>query len=140
MVRRVRLTLLVVTLVVLQTTVFTHLRVFGAIPDLCLVATVAIAFEEGPQRAAVFGFVSGLFLDLFWGGPLGLWALCLLVRVTRPGAGSAAMARSWWGTSLSRRSVAARLCGRPREGWKVWARCPEGFVPSRTRSATTARL
>ena len=48
---------------------------FGAIPDLCLVATVAIAFEEGPQRAAVFGFLSGLFLDLFLSSPLGLSAL-----------------------------------------------------------------
>jgi len=75
MVRRVRLVLLVVSLVVLQTTVFTHLRVFGAIPDLCLVATVAIAFEEGPERAALFGFLSGLFLDLFLSSPLGLSAL-----------------------------------------------------------------
>ena len=75
MVRRVRLVLLVVSLVVLQTTAFTHLRVFGAIPSLCLVATVAIALEEGPERAAVFGFLSGLFLDLFLSSPLGLSAL-----------------------------------------------------------------
>jgi rod shape-determining protein MreD len=75
MVRRVRLVLLVVTLVVLQTTVFTHLRVFGAIPDLLLVATVAVAFEEGPQAGAIFGFFSGLVLDLFLASPLGLSAL-----------------------------------------------------------------
>ncbi len=74
-IRRVRLALLVITLVVLQTTVFTHLRVFGAIPDLCLVATVAVAFEEGPQTGAIFGFVSGLVLDLFLASPLGLSAL-----------------------------------------------------------------
>lgn len=74
-IRRVRLVLLVVTLVVLQTSVFPHLRVFGAIPDLCLVATVAIAFEEGPQTGAIFGFVSGLVVDLFLASPLGLSAL-----------------------------------------------------------------
>lgn len=74
-IRRVRLVLLVVTLVVLQTTVFPHLRVFGAIPDLLLVATVAVAFEEGPQTGAIFGFVSGLVLDLFLASPLGLSAL-----------------------------------------------------------------
>ena len=74
-IRRVRLVLLVVTLTVLQTTVFTHLRVFGAIPDLCLVATVAVAFEEGPQTGAIFGFASGLFIDLFLATPLGLSAL-----------------------------------------------------------------
>lgn len=74
-IRRLRLVLLVVALVVLQTTVFTQLRVFGAIPDLCLVATVAVAFEEGPQTGAVFGFASGLVLDLFLASPLGLSAL-----------------------------------------------------------------
>ena len=93
MVRRVRLTLLVVSLVVLQTTVFTHLRVFGAVPDLCLVATVAIAFEEGPQRAAVFGFVSGLFLDLFLSSPLGLSALSQALVGYGVGAFQGAMIR-----------------------------------------------
>ncbi|MEX2256444.1 MAG: rod shape-determining protein MreD [Acidimicrobiia bacterium] len=74
-IRRIRLVLLVITLVVLQTAVFPHLRVFGAIPDLCLVATVAIAYEEGPQTGALFGFVSGLVVDLFLASPLGLSAL-----------------------------------------------------------------
>jgi rod shape-determining protein MreD len=75
LIRRVRLVLVVITLVVLQTTVFTHLRVFGAVPDLCLVATVAIAYEEGPQTGALFGFLSGLALDLFLASPAGLSAL-----------------------------------------------------------------
>lgn len=74
-IRRIRLVLLVITLVVLQTTVFTHLRIFGAIPDLCLVATVAIAYEEGPQTGALFGFASGLAVDLFLASPAGLSAL-----------------------------------------------------------------
>ena len=75
LIRRVRLVLVVITLVVLQTTVFPHLRVFGAIPDLCLVATVAIAYEEGPQTGALFGFLSGLVVDLFLASPAGLSAL-----------------------------------------------------------------
>jgi rod shape-determining protein MreD len=75
LIRRIRLVLLVITLVVLQTAVFPHLRVFGAIPDLCLVATVAMAYEEGPQRGALFGFASGLVVDLFLASPAGLSAL-----------------------------------------------------------------
>ena len=75
LIRRVRLVLVVITLVVLQTTVFTHLRIFGAVPDLCLVATVAIAYEEGPQTGALFGFFSGLAVDLFLASPAGLSAL-----------------------------------------------------------------
>lgn len=74
-VRRVRLVLLVVSLVVLQTSVFPHLRVFGAAPDLCLVATAAMAYEEGPQAGAIFGFASGLAIDLFLTSLLGLSAL-----------------------------------------------------------------
>jgi rod shape-determining protein MreD len=73
--RRVRLVLVVVTLVVLQTSVFPHLRIFDAAPDLLLVATVAMAYEEGPEAGAVFGFASGLTLDLFLASPLGLSAL-----------------------------------------------------------------
>jgi len=60
---------------VLQTTVFTHLRVFGAVPDLTLVATVAMAYEEGPIAGAVFGFAAGLSTDMFLSTPLGLSAL-----------------------------------------------------------------
>jgi rod shape-determining protein MreD len=73
--RRIRLVLVVITLVVLQTTVFTHLRIFGAVPDLTLVATVAMAYEEGPMSGALFGFAAGLSTDLFLSTPLGLSAL-----------------------------------------------------------------
>ncbi len=75
MIRRIRLVLVVVTLVVFQTTLFTHLRVLDAIPDLLLVATIAMAYEEGPQTGAIFGFVSGLSIDLFLSSPAGLSAL-----------------------------------------------------------------
>jgi rod shape-determining protein MreD len=75
LIRRVRLILLVITLVVVQTAVFPHLSIFGAIPDLCLVATVAIAYEEGPQFGAIFGFAAGLAIDLFLSSPAGLSAL-----------------------------------------------------------------
>ncbi len=79
LIRRVRLVLVVVTLVVLQTTIAPHLRVFGAAPDLLLVATVAMAYEEGPESGAVFGFAGGLTLDLFLASPLGLSALSFAV-------------------------------------------------------------
>ena len=74
-IRRIRLLLVVITLLVLQTAVFTHLRVFDAVPDLLLVATIAMAYESGPASGALFGFGAGLANDLFLTTPLGVSAL-----------------------------------------------------------------
>jgi len=74
-IRRIRLGFVVLVAVVLQTTLFTHLRVDGAVPDLGLVAVLAVAYECGPERGVVFGFLCGLGMDLFLTTPLGLSAL-----------------------------------------------------------------
>jgi rod shape-determining protein MreD len=74
--RRLRLALVIVAAVVLQTTVFsTGLRVFGVVPDIGLVLTVAIAYQQGSERGAAFGFAAGLAIDLFLDTPIGLSAL-----------------------------------------------------------------
>ena len=75
MIRRIRLALLILVAVVFQTTVFTHLRVWGVAPEVGLVAVLAIAYEHGPETGAVFGFVMGLAVDLFLTTPVGLSAL-----------------------------------------------------------------
>jgi rod shape-determining protein MreD len=73
---RLRLALVVVAAVVLQTTVFsTGLRVFGVAPDLGLVLTIAVASYLGAERGAAFGFAAGVAIDLFLSTPLGLSAL-----------------------------------------------------------------
>jgi rod shape-determining protein MreD len=74
--QRLRLALVILAVVVLQTTVFSDgLRVFGVMPDLGLVLTVAIAYQQGPERGAAFGFAAGLAIDLFLDTPVGLSAL-----------------------------------------------------------------
>ncbi len=73
---RLRLALLILAVVVLQTTLFSAgLRVFGVMPDLGLVLTVAVAFYLGPERGAAFGFLTGLAVDVFLSTPLGVSAL-----------------------------------------------------------------
>jgi rod shape-determining protein MreD len=73
--RHVRLAVLVVLLVVVQVTLFPHLRVADVVPDLGLVAAIAVGFREGPEAGALVGFAAGLAYDLFLSTPLGLSAL-----------------------------------------------------------------
>ncbi|MCZ7534559.1 MAG: rod shape-determining protein MreD [Acidimicrobiia bacterium] len=73
--RGTRLALLVSATIVLQGGVFPGLRVFGTVPDLALLVAAAVAYMEGPDTAAVIGFVAGLGTDLFLETPLGLTAI-----------------------------------------------------------------
>jgi rod shape-determining protein MreD len=76
---RLRLVLLVLTTVILQTTLVPDLRFFGVAPDLGLVATIGVAYRMGPERGALYGFANGLVLDLFLQTPFGLSALAFAV-------------------------------------------------------------
>jgi rod shape-determining protein MreD len=73
--RVIRVLLLVVVIVILQVTVFPHLRLFGVVPDLGLLVAIAVGYQEGPEAGALVGFVAGLGYDLFLETPLGLSAL-----------------------------------------------------------------
>lgn len=58
------------------------LQVFGLqLPEP--VFPMALAFAWAVIRPSILApfaiLIMGLILDLFWGGPLGLWALCLLI-------------------------------------------------------------
>jgi rod shape-determining protein MreD len=58
------------------------IRIFGlALPEPVFALAPAFAWAViRPSVLAPFGvLLLGLFLDLFWGGPLGLWALSLLL-------------------------------------------------------------
>ena len=75
MIRRIRLALLIISFVVLQTTFISDLRVAGSTPSLLLVATLAVAYEDGADSGVVFGFVGGLAIDCFLSTPFGVSAL-----------------------------------------------------------------
>ncbi len=97
MVRSLRLALLLVLLVLLQTTVFPHLRIAGVVPDLGLVVAVALATRYGPELGAGFGFAAGLASDLFLQTPLGLGALAFGLTAYLVGLSQNALVRpAWW--------------------------------------------
>ncbi len=96
-VRAVRLLLLLVLLIILQTTLFPHLRLAGAVPELGLVAAVALAVRYGPELGAAFGFAAGLASDMFLQTPLGLGALAIGLTAYLAGRSQNALMRpTWW--------------------------------------------
>lgn len=72
----VRLILITIVLITLQTTVISFTSVLNIIPDVMLIWIVYIAVTQGQIPAMVFGFGIGLTIDLASGQFLGLSALC----------------------------------------------------------------
>ncbi len=75
MTRVLRPAVVVLSLLLLQLSLFSELRVSGRAPDLLLVAALAAGLTGGPDRGALTGFVAGRAIDLFLPTPLGLSAL-----------------------------------------------------------------
>ncbi len=73
--RYARLALVVVLLVLMQVTLFPHLRIAGVAPELGLVVAVAVGYHDGPEAGAIVGFCAGFAFDLFLETPIGLHAL-----------------------------------------------------------------
>jgi rod shape-determining protein MreD len=93
MMRRLRLALLVAVAVLVQTSVFPHLRIGGAVPDIALVLVVAVAAREGVESGAATGFVAGLLVDLYLQTPLGLSALAFALTGAMVGVLQAGLLR-----------------------------------------------
>ena len=77
-----RIWFLLWALLVLQTTWFSGIEIFGAHLDLPLLATVSVALLLGSETGAVFGLVAGVLTGFIAGSSLGSFALSRLV----PGA------------------------------------------------------
>jgi len=61
-----------------QTVVLSRVSLWGARPDLMLVAVLVWAVVRGVDEALVWGFIGGLIVDLLSGGPLGANVLALV--------------------------------------------------------------
>ena len=67
----------IITALVLQSTVFAQITLGGARPELVYLATIVLAFLEGPSSAAVAGFFGGMAQDFLLNTPKGITALTL---------------------------------------------------------------
>ena len=68
---------ILITAVLLQSTVFSQLRLLGVRPELLFLVTIVLALLEGPNEGAVVGFAAGLAQDMFLDQPKGITALTL---------------------------------------------------------------
>ncbi len=72
--KRFRTLVVLFALVVLQVSLFAHVRPFGIAPDALLVAALVGGIIGGPDYGARNGFAAGLLLDLVIPGAFGLAA------------------------------------------------------------------
>ena len=56
---------------IIQTSFFQHFKIAGVAPNLLVVLVSAIGFMRGKNEGLFIGFVSGLFIDLFFSSVIG---------------------------------------------------------------------
>jgi rod shape-determining protein MreD len=75
--RTLALAAVIVTALLLQSTVFTQLKLVGVRPELLYVVTILMAILEGPNEGAIVGFAGGMAQDFLLNQPKGITALTL---------------------------------------------------------------
>ena len=69
-------TILFLTVILLQTTLFARIRLFGAVPDLCFVTLILISYFCGKEVGAITGIAAGFAVDAL--GSVGISLLPIL--------------------------------------------------------------
>lgn len=67
----------ILTALLLQTTIFSQIQLFGAKPELAYLITIVLAMLEGPTAGASGGFAAGMAQDFMLNQPKGITALTL---------------------------------------------------------------
>ena len=74
-----RLGVVLVAVLVLQTAIAPNVRILGANPDFVLIAVVSVALLRGAEIGAAFGFVAGGLVSIVLFEPAGITSLTLVV-------------------------------------------------------------
>jgi rod shape-determining protein MreD len=85
---------LLVVVAILQTSVVSHLTLWGVFADLPLLVVVAWSLLRGAREGVVWGFVGGLAVDLLSGAPFGAATLSLMAVGFLSGLGEATVFRT----------------------------------------------
>jgi rod shape-determining protein MreD len=93
----VRVSLVIVLALILQTSLVSDLRLLGATGDIMLLLAIAAGMASGPERGAIVGFASGLAFDLLLQTPFGLSALTYCIIGYVVGTMQTSVLRlTWW--------------------------------------------
>lgn len=84
---------LLALIALLQASVGRHLVLLGATPDFMLLSIVAWGLLRGVGEGVLWGFVGGMWLSVFSGGPFGVAALVLMGAGALAGAGHSTVYR-----------------------------------------------
>ena len=63
----------------LQTSVFTDLRLADVVPDILMILTASLAYIFGKRTGTLTGFACGMLIDCTYGSLIGLYALMYTV-------------------------------------------------------------
>ena len=98
----VRLVMVGMALLTLQTTLLSELRPFGVVVDLMIGFSAAAGVVGGPEKGALVGFLFGILFDLALVTPFGLSALTygLVGFFVGLAKTSITVGQAWWLTML----------------------------------------
>ncbi|MDD2969083.1 MAG: rod shape-determining protein MreD [Lachnospiraceae bacterium] len=73
--KNITIGLMIIICFTLQNVLFRSITFGGIGPNLMVVLTSSFGFMRGKKNGMIIGFFSGLFMDIFFGSALGLYAL-----------------------------------------------------------------
>lgn len=77
--RKIITFIIIVVCFLLQSTVFPSMAFASVTPNLLIIVTSSFGFMRGKKEGMAVGFISGLFVDVFWGTSIGISMLLFTV-------------------------------------------------------------
>ncbi len=69
--RKVITFVIILVCFLLESTIFHNLKIATVSPNLLIIVTASFGFMKGKKTGMAVGFISGFFVDLFWGHLMG---------------------------------------------------------------------
>lgn len=73
------ISLIVILNLILQSTVFQLIKIYGVVPNTALILVISLAIFHGKNKGATIGFLIGILHDIVFGRIIGLNALVFMV-------------------------------------------------------------